>query len=461
MPKPSRTKKRKHSQSDTGCRKNRPESRPDTQAKPEWTPTHHHREDQKLASIHLPSSAVNIALSPDDKFAAVIIGERQNAQAKLQIYCVESFLLVETVQVGSGHFFGLSFAPSSPHQNGYMVAVSKTCGGAMLWYFDDCGRLRDPADVSQDVDRTGLYERLGQDIISVLIDYYNKEANETRGPLEGITNTLREAFELGQREHKIPYRLGGDKVIFSPDGTFLITAIMYDPVSTSNGAPLVLWDLRTRVIRHIIPCVSSKIWWVSISPDSRLIAFGESDTSVQIWDSQTGSFIPPLKVRGAFIRHGVFSPDSAHIALLNRPGDSDASVFVHGLAGGKRDASLQQVANCSEPISWNHDGTLLAVLRAENEISLWDPFTSQRPTRMEWSLPSYTHAYPNSIQFTDQGRKLMLVSASGATDVYDMLSLTLHRFPGETGTVRNALCARDGSFLAVREGKVLTFGGSK
>lgn len=50
----------------------------------------------------------------------------------------------------------------------------------------------------------------------------------------------------------------------------------------------------------------------------------------------------------------------------------------------------------------------------------------------------------------------MFTSASGTIDVYDMLSLTLRRFPGEKGTIRNALCAMDGSFLAVMEGTVLT-----
>lgn len=447
-------KKRKHSQDDTGSKKNRPEIQP----KPEWKPNHLHREDQKIASIQLPSSAMNIALSPDNKFAAVVVGE--NEQAKLQIYCVKDFQLVETVQVGSDQVFGLSFAPSLPHNNGYMVAVSKTCEGAMLWYFDHRGRLRDPADVSQAVDRNGLYERLGQDISSILTEYHNaKETDKTREFPDGVTNTLRTVFDLGQKEHKMPYPLGGDRVVFSPDGTFLITAVMYDPLSTSNGAPLVLWDLRTREIRHNIPCVSNKIWWVAISPDSRLIAFGESDDSVQIWDSQTGRFNDPPNLRGMLIRHGVFSPDSSHIALINHPDDSKASVHVHSLTGGKRVSSLRHVARCSEPISWNHDGTLLAILREKGGISLWDPSANQRPTRMDWSVPNYNPAYPDSIQFIDQGRKLMLVSASGTTDVYDMLSLTLHRFPGETGTIRNALCARDGSFLAVTEGRALTFWG--
>lgn len=451
-------KKRKNSQDDTGSKNNHPEGRPEIQPKPEWDPNHLHGEDRKLASIELPSSAMNIALSPDDKFAAVVVGE--NEHAKLQIYCIKQLQLVETVQVGSGHVFGLSFAPSLLHNNGYMVAVSKTCEGAMLWYFDHRGRLRDPAGVSQAVDRNRLYEQLGQDITSILAGYHKaKETDKTSEVPAEVTNTLRTVFDLGQKEHKMPYPLGGDRVVFSPDGTFLITAVMYDPVSASNGAPVELWDLRTREIRHHISCVSNKIWWVAISPDSRLIAFGESDASVQIWDSQTGRFNDPLNLRGMSIRHGVFSPDSSHIALVNHFDDSNASVHVHSLTGGKRVSSLQHVARCSEPISWNHDGTLLAILRAKGGISLWDPSATQRPTRMDWSVPNYNPAYPNSIQFIDQGRKLMLVSASGTTDVYDMLSLTLHRFPGETGTIRNALCARNGSFLAVTEGRVLTFWG--
>ncbi|OJJ56083.1 hypothetical protein ASPSYDRAFT_92275 [Aspergillus sydowii CBS 593.65] len=369
MPKPN--KKRNRSQFAT------PDRDPEIQPKLEWTPDHHHGEDQKLASIQLPSSAVHLALSPDEKFTAVVVGE--NKQSELQIYRIKDSQLVETVQLWSGHVFGLSFAPSLPYHGGYMVAVSKTCEGAMLCYLDHRGRL--PENVSPAVDRDALCERLGHDIISILADYhYTQETNETGEFPEGITDTLRKVFDQGQKEHKMPYPLGGDRVVFSTDGTFLITAAMYDPISTSKGAPLVLWDLRTRGVRYNIPCLSNKIWWVAISPDSRFIAFGESDTSVQIWNLETGRFNDPPSLRGMLIRHGVFSPDSAYIALVNRPGDSNASVHIHNLTGGKRVSSLWDVASCSEPTSGNHDGTLLAVLRAQNEISLWNPSADQRPT---------------------------------------------------------------------------------
>lgn len=227
MPKPN--KKRNRLQFAT------PDRDPEIQPKLEWTPDHHHGEDQKLASIQLPSSAVHLALSPDEKFTAVVVGE--NKQSELQIYCIKDSQLVETVQLWSGHVFGLSFAPSLPYHGGYMVAVSKTCEGAMLCYLDHRGRL--PENVSPAVDRDALCERLGHDIISILADYhYTQETNETGEFPEGITDTLRKAFDQGQKEHKMPYPLDGDRVVFSTDGTFLITAVMYDPISTSKGAPL-------------------------------------------------------------------------------------------------------------------------------------------------------------------------------------------------------------------------------
>ncbi|KAL4913013.1 WD40-repeat-containing domain protein [Aspergillus aurantiobrunneus] len=391
-----------------------------------WIPTEIHKPGQELTSIDLPSSGTAIALSPDDKYVAVAMGAE--SRSKIQIYSTKSHLLVETAPVGSGFVFGASFAPNSPRQGGYILAVSKAPGNFLLWYLDHRGKLPNPGGSNQQVD-TEVVEALGCEIAySLATDHgWNEGMVPPSSMQDDINDAVRKALEQRQKQHDIPISLDGDFTALSPDGTFMITAATYDAM----------------------------IWWAAISPDSRLVASGESDDGIRIWNALTGECERSFRLPRKEIRNGVFSPDSKYIAVFNGPGDSSPMVHVYELATGTQVSSFANVGRCSRAISWNSEGTLLAVLRETDDLLMWDPMKGV--TRMQWSMGPYTLSYSDSIQFVDHGRKMMFTSIHGRTDVYDPLSLTLHRFAGESGTLRKAVCTRNGAFLVAMEGQVLRF----
>jgi WD40 repeat protein len=103
------------------------------------------------------------------------------------------------------------------------------------------------------------------------------------------------------------------RLAFSPDGALLA-------VSTRG-----LWDLKTGALLLELKTDTGS---VAISPDQCLLATGQTNGTLRLWNMQTRQFIEPsLKVFASGIEDMAFSPDGRLLALANQDGD----VVIWGL----------------------------------------------------------------------------------------------------------------------------------
>lgn len=94
---------------------------------------------------------------------------------------------------------------------------------------------------------------------------------------------------------------------FSPDGNLL--------AASTRG----LWDLTTAALLLELKTETSS---VAFSPDQCLLATGQTNGTVRLWNTQTRQFIEPsLKVFASGIEDMAFSPDGHLLALANQDGD--------------------------------------------------------------------------------------------------------------------------------------------
>jgi WD40 repeat protein/DNA-binding SARP family transcriptional activator len=99
---------------------------------------------------------------------------------------------------------------------------------------------------------------------------------------------------------------------FSPDG--------YYALSGGNDKLLVLWDVATANIVHLLEGHTSSIAAVAFSPDGRLALSASNDRSVILWDLRTGSAIRRYAGHDAAVVGAVFTADGKRLVSVSVDG---------------------------------------------------------------------------------------------------------------------------------------------
>ena len=146
-------------------------------------------------------------------------------------------------------------------------------------------------------------------------------------------------------------------VVFSSDGAL---------VSASTDGTVKLWSLYGSIIKDLQSEIqNNKVYEVSFSPDSQMIASANSDGKVRLWNVN-GNLIKTLEDKNQqvenYVVYGVsFSPDSQMIASAN----SDGKVRL-----------------------WTYNGTLTKVIKNDNskqELAIYSVTFSPNSQMLAWS----------------------------------------------------------------------------
>lgn len=114
-------------------------------------------------------------------------------------------------------------------------------------------------------------------------------------------------------------------VAFSPDGTLLARGGF--PKRQGNESPVDVWELQVtndddlKVIskrKATFQGHHEHTYSLVFSPNGKLLASANQDTTVRIWDVQTGNALPPIVQHKDFVYDVAFSPDGSRLATLGR-----------------------------------------------------------------------------------------------------------------------------------------------
>jgi WD40 repeat protein len=239
---------------------------------------------------------------------------------------------------------------------------------------------------------------------------------------------------------------GGKKaVVYSPDGELIASGDTQGNVS--------VWEADTGdEVGEPFPAAVGAVYAIAFSPDAGTLAVGGEGGIVSRWNPLTGAEAAPRLEFADPVTALAFSPDARRIAVGTDEGDlslfdtDDGSLLAGPEEFGRRESDFNLVSG----VAFSPDGTAMAVGALTGELVLVDPETLQRTDELQTNT-----IWLGSPEFSPDGRTVaagIIGQASGADGevlLWDVVSgRLLERLKGHTDQVFDVSFSPNGSRLA-------------
>ena len=154
---------------------------------------------------------------------------------------------------------------------------------------------------------------------------------------------------------------------YSPNGTRIASSSINDDHS------FVVWDTKTAEVIHRFIGHASHVHRLRHSPNGRLIASGDNDGNLRLWDATTFEPVrPPIQAHHAAIVDVTFSPSSDRVATAS----IDGTVLLWDVNSGDKVKKLRGHYGAALAVTFSPDGKRIATGGYDNTVRLWDPETT-------------------------------------------------------------------------------------
>ena len=194
-----------------------------------------------------------------------------------------------------------------------------------------------------------------------------------------------------------------------------------------NDTTIELRDLHTGNRKKTFDGPKERMVSVAFSPDGKMLAGGDLDGVIWLWNIGTGErkhILTPHNV----VEEVMFSPDGRTIVSSD---DKDTQLW--DIATGELKARLEETTGTNN-IVFNSDGTILYGA-SRNELRLWDPDTGKIKLRL--GISNSSHSRPLSV-FLPDGQT---IATAGRNDC------TVQLWDPQTGQSKNTLPIGDPKYM--------------
>lgn len=149
-------------------------------------------------------------------------------------------------------------------------------------------------------------------------------------------------------------------IIYSPDGKVI--------ASGSYDSTIQLWNAQSGKKINTLIGHSGSVNTVAYSPNGRTIASGSSGSTIRLWDVQRGQTNKTLKGHLGAVHSITYSPDGKVIAT----GSDDDTIRLWSVQSGKTIRILKGHSDTVNTIAFSPDGKVIASGSRDNTIRLWN-----------------------------------------------------------------------------------------
>ncbi|NEQ22032.1 MAG: NACHT domain-containing protein [Microcoleus sp. SIO2G3] len=317
-----------------------------------------------------------------------------------------------------------------------------------------------------------LIKQVVQEIVTQELDLFKSHAllkaqakdyirnTQTRLTLKPVAKQLLTAFHnkscLEKQLNQILSRLQGKPALetgYAAGNTFNLMQQLQIDFIGRDFSKLTLWqaDLRRMNLHQVnfqnsdlAKCVFaetfSSILSVALSPNGKLIATGDADCKIRLWQVADSKPLVTCKGHTNWVRSVAFSPDGKIIAS----GSADHTVRLWDASTGQVLRTLQGHTSRVWSVAFSPDGCRLASGSEDHTVRLWDASTGQ----VLRTLQGHTSRVW-SVAFSPDGQFLSSGSADGTVRLWDFSLSQTHRIlQGHTGQIRSVAFSGNGQFLA-------------
>ena len=218
----------------------------------------------------------------------------------------------------------------------------------------------------------------------------------------------------------------GTRLESEPDISILLSLAAYQTEHTLEARGRLLEQaVQRHDVRALLTGHSSSVQVVTFSADGRLIASGDRDGAIIIWDTATRRRIGPMLHQRGGVGNVAFSRDGRTLATTSFAGD----VILWDIVTGARVATLPTgktgypYPNSNISIAFSPNGRLLATGAVTGKITLWDSRTHRRVRTLSYTDESENG--PMNIAFSPDSRLLATAQASNGTPTGQTSGITL------------------------------------
>jgi WD40 repeat protein len=223
---------------------------------------------------------------------------------------------------------------------------------------------------------------------------------------------------------------------FSPNGKLLATGDV-------NGE-ILIWEIATGEPLAICKGHASRVHSIAFSHDGRMLGSGSSDRTLKLWDVLDGSCIKTLSGHQQRVRSIAFSSDDRTIVS----GSSDATVRVWDVHSGECLQICSGHRNYVWAVAFSPDDRLLASGSEDKTIRIWEVATGE-------CLHELTEhqLWVRAIAFSPDGRLLASGGGDRTLKIWDVdTGKCTHTLQGHTQRLRSIAFSPDGRAIASGSG---------